>query len=94
MIEFSWDEKKNNRNRIKHGVWFEEAQTVFDDSLARVFIDHEHSDEEERYLILGVSTAGRLLIVVHCYREFDSIVRIISARKATKSEEAHYEKRV
>ena len=91
MLRFQWDETKNKRNRSKHGVWFEEAQGVFDDLTSRVFLDREHSDEEDRFLILGMSSAARLLVVVHCYRESDSVVRIISARKATKKEVKFYE---
>jgi uncharacterized protein len=91
MLRFAWDERKNKGNRTKHGVWFEEAQSVFSDPHARVFEDPEHSGEEERFLLLGVSSAARLLVVVHCYRESDSVVRIISARKATKKEVRYYE---
>ena len=91
MIRFGWDERKNRSNRTKHGVWFEEAQSVFSDPHGRVFHDPEHSEEEERFILLGVSSAARPLVVVHCYRESDSVVRIISARKATKKEVRFYE---
>jgi uncharacterized DUF497 family protein len=91
MLRFDWDERKNKANRTKHGVWFEEAQSVFSDPHLRVFQDPEHSEEEERFLLLGLSSAGRLLVVVHCYRESDSMVRIISARKAIKKEVRFYE---
>lgn len=91
MLQFEWDEVKNKRNRSKHGVWFEEAQSVFDDPASRVFLDPEHSDEEDRFLTLGISSAARLLVVVHCYRKSDSVIRIISARKATKKEAKFYE---
>jgi len=91
MLRFDWDERKNKSNRTKHGVWFEEAQSVFSDPRARVFDDPEHSEEEERFLLLGASSAARTLVVVHCYRESDSVVRIISARKATKKEVRFYE---
>jgi len=94
MIRFAWDERKNKSNRAKHGVWFEEAQSVFDDPHARVFYDQEHSEEEDRLILLGMSLTGRLLVVVHCYREADSLVRIISARKATKREARYYEERI
>lgn len=94
MLRFDWDERKNKGNRAKHGVWFEEAQSVFDDPHARVFYDPEHSEEEDRFILLGVSLAGRTLVVVHCYREADSLVRIISARKATKKEVRAYEERI
>ncbi len=91
MLRFDWDERKNKANRTKHGVWFEEAQSVFNDPHLRVFHDPEHSEEEERFVLLGLSSAGRLLVVVHCYRESDSVVRIISARKAVKKETRFYE---
>ena len=92
MLEFDWDEKKNKTNRKKHGVWFEEAQTVFDDLRGRLFMDSEHSDNEDRFVMIGYSSTSRLLVVVHC--EYDSVIRIISARKATKKERVFYEKRV
>lgn len=91
MLRFEWDEQKNKLNRGKHRVWFEEAQTVFADPRARVFYDEAHSDHEERFVILGLSSAARLLIVVHSYREAAAIVRIISARKATRKEAKSYE---
>jgi uncharacterized protein len=91
MLRFDWDERKNKANRTKHGVWFEEAQSVFSDAHLRVFHDPEHSEEEERFVLLGLSSGGRLLVVVHCYRESDSVVRIISARKAIKKEVRFYE---
>jgi uncharacterized protein len=91
MLRFDWDEGKNKRNRAKQRVWFEEAQSVFSDPHARLFDDPEHSEEEDRFILLGVSSAARTLVVVHCYRESDSLVRIISARKATKKEVRFYE---
>jgi uncharacterized DUF497 family protein len=91
-LRFDWDEQKNKANRTKPGVWFEEAQSVFSDPHARVFHDPEHSEEEERFLLLRLSSAVRVLVVVHCYRESDSVVRIISARKAIKREIRFYEK--
>ena len=91
MLRFEWDERKNRQNRAKHKVWFEEAQTVFIDARARVFYDEDHSAEEERFVILGLSSAARLLVVVHCHREASSVVRIISARKATRKEAKTYE---
>ncbi len=93
-MRFEWDEEKNLINHRKHRVWFEEAQTVFADSLGRVFLDEEHSTDEERYLVIGLSSAARILMVVHCYRKFDSVIRIISARKATKKEQKIYEERI
>ena len=91
MLRFEWDEVKNKNNRSKHGIWFEEAQSIFDDPAGRVFLDPDHSDEEDRFLVLGMSSAARLLVVVHCYREKGTIIRIISARKATKKEVEFYE---
>ena len=91
MLRFEWDEQKNKRNRAKHKVWFEEAQSVFDDPRARVFYDEGHSDHEDRFVILGLGSAARLLVVAHCHREADSVVRIISARKATRKEAKTYE---
>lgn len=92
MIEFTWDEDKNLKNRKKHGVWFEEAQSVFDDIYGRLFLDSSHSDQEERFVLIGYSSSSKLLVVVHCHREADSIIRIISARKASKKERIFYEK--
>lgn len=89
-IRFEWDENKNLINRRKHGISFEEAQTVFYDEAALVIDDPEHSDEEERFIILGLSNKLNLLVVCHCYRESDSVIRIISARKATKTETNFY----
>ena len=91
MLRFAWDERKIKANRAKHGVWFEEAQTLFHDPHARVLYDPEHSETEDRFLLLGMSSAARVLVVVHCYREADSLVRLISARKATKKEVRAYE---
>jgi uncharacterized DUF497 family protein len=91
MLRFDWDEAKNKSNRTKHGIWFEEALGVFDDPNGRMFADPKHSDEEERFILLGTSSAGRTLVVVHCYRDGESLVRIISARKATKKERRFYE---
>lgn len=91
MLRFEWDEVKNKVNRIKHRVWFEEAQGVFDDPCARLFFDPEHSAEEDRFVILGMSGAARLLVVVHCHRKAQSVVRIISARRATRKEARFYE---
>jgi uncharacterized DUF497 family protein len=91
VLEFDWDESKNRANRKKHDIWFEEAQTVFDDVHGRLFLDSEHSDDnEDRFVLIGYSSSHRLLIVIHC--EYDSVIRIISARKPTKKERAFYEK--
>ena len=90
MIEFVWDPAKDILNQRKHGVSFEEAQTVFLDEGAILYEDVEHSETEERYLLLGLSSAANVLVVVHCYRKDDTIIRIISARKATKTETEVY----
>lgn len=85
-INFEWDENKNKTNQRKHGIDFEEAKTVFYDDDAILFDDPEHSIDEDRFLILGISKYENLCIVSHCYRSKDNIIRIISARKATKNE--------
>ena len=90
MLSFEWDERKNEINKAKHKVSFEEAQTVFYDDRALVIDDPEHSQEEERFIILGMSARANLLIVCHCYRASDTVICIISARKATKTESMHY----
>ena len=90
MLSFEWDENKNRINQIKHKVSFEEAQTVFYDEQALVIDDPEHSEEEERFIILGMSTKAKLLIVCHCCRAAENVIRIISARKATKTEASYY----
>ena len=89
-LSFEWDEKKNQINREKHGIDFDEAKTVFYDDNAILFDDPEHSMEEERFLIPGISKYENLCIVSHCYRSGDHIIRIISARKETKSETKTY----
>ena len=90
MIAFDWDVTKAATNRKKHGVSFEEAQTVFYDEFAVQFFDDESSDTEERFLILGMSRDIRLLLVCHCERQDGEVVRIISARKATATESTFY----
>lgn len=89
-ISFEWAENKNSSNKVKHGISFEEALTVFYDEDALYIDDPSHSEEEERFIILGVSQNANLLVVCHCYRESETVVRIISARKATKNESAQY----
>lgn len=89
-IKFQWDENKNQINQKKHKISFEEAKTVFYDAEALVIDDPEHSAEEERFIILGLSQKANLLVVCHCYRESDTTIRIISARKATTSETKQY----
>lgn len=90
MISFEWDAAKAKANVRKHGVAFEEAQSVFYDEFAIQFFDEEHSASEGRFLLLGMSTGARLLLVCHCEREAGDIIRIISARKATPRESAFY----
>ena len=91
-IEFEWDENKNEINKRKHQVSFEEARTVFYDEEALVIDDPDHSEAEERFIILGLSNKANLLIVCHCYRASDTVIRIISARRATKTESKFYRK--
>ena len=92
-ITFTWDPEKDRINQEKHdGIEFQEAKTVFYDDFARVAFDPLHSDDEERFIILGLSENLRLLVVCHCYRESDSVIRIISARKASTKEEKSYER--
>jgi uncharacterized DUF497 family protein len=90
MLRFTWDERKDAVNRQKHGISFDEARTVFYDEHARLIADPDHSDDEDRFIILGHSEQSRLLVVCHCYRESDSVIRIISARKATRHEAHNY----
>lgn len=89
-ITFEWDENKNQINKRKHRISFEEARTVFEDAEAIIIDDPDHSKEEERFIILGFSIRANLLVVCHCYRADDSVIRIISARKATAREEMQY----
>lgn len=91
MIRFEWDLAKAASNKRKHGVSFEEAQTVFYDEFAIQFFDEASSDAEERFLMLGLSSEAKLLIVCHCERDSGGIIRIISARRATKRESQHYQ---
>jgi uncharacterized DUF497 family protein len=86
MFTFIWDDTKACANFKKHGVSFEEARSVFHDDHARLIADPDHSEEEERFIILGISLKPRLIIVCHCYRENDTVIRIISARTATRRE--------
>ena len=87
---FEWDESKNKANAQKHGVSFEEAQTVFYDENALLIDDPDHSADEDRFILFGISLSLRLLVVCHCYRQSETIIRIISARKATRSESKQY----
>ena len=88
----NWDEEKNKANIRKHGVSFYEAATVFKDENALYRPDDKHSDDEERVIVLGLSKNLKLLLVCHCYRNGDAIIRIISARKANKEECKQYER--
>ena len=92
-MRFEWDAEKASINQKKHGVTFEEAQTVFGDYDALRIFDPDHSEDEDRFILLGLSTVLRILVVCHCYREDDERIRIISARKATKKESAAYARR-
>jgi len=87
---FDWDEDKEIINEKKHGITFDEAITVFDDDDALYKSDDAHSDYEERFIVLGVSDQSNILMVCHCYRDNDSVIRIISAREATRSERVQY----
>lgn len=89
-LSFEWDENKNAINKKKHKISFEEAQTVFYDEAALLIDDPEHSQEEERFIIMGLSQKANLLVVCHCYRASETVIRIISARKATKNESKYY----
>jgi len=89
-IKFEWDKKKDVSNIKKHGISFEEAHTVFYDEYALQFYDPEHSEAEDRFLLLGVDFKSKALVVCHCYREEETVIRIISARKADKEETKFY----
>lgn len=89
-LRFEWDEVKAKSNLKKHKVSFEEARTVFYDEHARLIPDPEHSELEDRFIILGMSATLKMLVVCHCYRESEEVIRIISARKPTKWETSFY----
>jgi uncharacterized DUF497 family protein len=89
-IKFEWDEKKATANEKKHGISFDEARTVFFDEHAKLIDDPEHSGGEERFILLGLSSTLRVMVVCHCYREQGNVIRIISARKATTHESKQY----
>jgi len=90
QLEFEWDKKKDKVNAKKHGVSFDEARTVFYDEQAIQFYDPEHSYEEDRFILLGTSFKLNTLVVCHCFREDETKIRIISARKANTEEEQVY----
>ncbi len=92
-MNFEWDENKARINQEKHGVSFEEAKTVFDDADALQIFDPDHSESEDRFIMLGMSAVLRILVVCHCYRADGETIRIISARKATRNECSTYERR-
>ncbi|MDH3209030.1 MAG: BrnT family toxin [Burkholderiaceae bacterium] len=89
-LRFEWDARKASANAKKHGVTFEEARSVFFDERARLIDDPDHSEDEERFILLGLSSSLRLLLVCHCYRSHGNVIRIISARKATAKESKSY----
>ena len=89
-IEFAWDRRKARTNLVKHSVSFEQAQSVFLDESARLIDDPDHSEHEDRFLLLGYSFRARCLLVSHCFRVSDSVIRLISARRATAQEEEIY----
>ena len=89
-LRFEWDQRKADVNRAAHGVSFEEARTVFLDDDALLIADEDHSAEEDRFVLLGLGSSLRLLVVCHCYRHSDAVIRIISARKADANERAQY----
>ncbi len=92
-LRFVWDPRKAKDNAKKHGVSFDEAQTVFLDDSALLLADPDHSEDEDRFLLLGVSARLRLLVVCHCYRESNSEIRLITARKADRKERGQYKER-
>ena len=89
-MEFEWDSRKDRANAKKHGVSFEDARTAFYDETAMVFHDPDHSSDEDRFILLGMSARARVLVVCHCMRDSDSVVRINSARRADTQEESDY----
>lgn len=90
QLRFTWDPAKAEENQRKHGLAFDEARTVFCDEGALLIDDPDHSDDEERFVIIGFSSRARIVTVCHCYRESDEVIRLISARKATRNESGHY----
>lgn len=90
-LKFEWDEEKNELNKQKHKISFETAKEVFYDELAILFDDPDHSIGEERFLIMGMLKSSKICIVSHCYRDNENVIRIISAREATKTEKRFYE---
>ena len=93
-LKFNWDKNKATKNLTKHKISFEEAQSVFDDDNARLIFDPDHSEDEDRFILLGLSYSLKVLVVVHCYKDEENIIRLISARKATKPEEINYKEQL
>lgn len=93
VLRFDWDPRKDRSNRKKHGISFAEAQTVFLDEQALLIDDPEHSDDEDRFILMGLSLNLRVLVVCHCYRKGGDVIRLISARKADRSERLVYSQR-
>ena len=91
-LKFEWEPRKASANQKKHGISFDEAKSVFYDESARLISDPDHSDDEERFILLGVSHALRVILVCHCYRSKGNVIRIISARKATPQESKVYKR--
>lgn len=89
-LQFDWDDRKDKANTRKHGVSFEEARTAFYDENAIQFFDPDHSEDENRFILLGMSFKLRVLVVCHCFRETETIIRLVSARKAARDEEHEY----
>lgn len=89
-LRFEWDKRKESSNKKKHGVSFEEARTVFFDEYAVQFFDPDHSEDEDRFILLGMSQTLKTIVVCHCFREEETVVRIISARKADADENVAY----
>jgi uncharacterized DUF497 family protein len=89
-LRFTWDASKDRSNRRKHGVSFDEARFVFYNENAREYADPDHSETEERFILLGMSARLRVLVVCHCFRESEAVIRIISARKADGTEQEEY----
>ena len=92
-LRFEWDERKSRSNQRKHRISFEEAQTVFYDDWAIQVEDADPHEREDRFVMLGMSSAAKTLVVCHCYREENSVIRIISARRANRSERDDYKSR-
>ena len=91
-LRFEWDDTKESQNHRKHGVSFHEAMSVFSDERAMLIDDPDHSEHEERFILLGLSSALRTLVVCHCYRDREGVIRLISARRANAQERRRYQR--